>query len=341
VGVDFAFLNGKLTGTFDWFKRIRTGIPAAQNDVVLPAELGYTLPAANLESDEQYGEEGSLAYNGKIGKVLFTVGGNVSYTRAQYLDQYKPTYLNSLDQYRNSKENRFTNFDWGYTCIGQFQSFDEINNYDVDIDGQGNKTLLPGDLIYQDVNGDKKIDGLDQRPISYAYGTQPMVNFGFTISLTYNNFDFHADFSGASEQSWYQNWEQRWAFQNNGNLNDIFTDRWHRADIYDPNSAWIPGKYPANRYNPGFSHSDYAVQSTFWLHNVTYFRARTIELGYSLPHRWIQKVSMQQARIYFNAYNLFSIDNLAQYNVDPETIDDNGLQFPQNRVINFGVNLSF
>ncbi len=341
LGTDFAFLNGKLTGTFDWFKRKRTGIPASQNDVVLPAELGYTLPSANLESDEQYGEEGSLGYNGKIGKVLFTVGGNISYTRSKYLDQYKPTFLNSLDQYFNSKENRFTNVDWGYICIGQFQSVDQINKYDVDIDGQGNKTLLPGDLIYKDVNGDKKIDALDLRPISYAYGTQPMVNFGFTISLAYNNFDFHADFSGASEQSWYQNWEQRWAFQNNGNLNAIFEDRWHRADIYDPNSAWIPGKYPANRYNPGFSHSDYAIQSTFWLHNVTYFRARTIEIGYSLPQRWLQKVSMQQARIYFNAYNLFSIDNLAQYNVDPETIDDNGLQFPQNRVINFGVNLSF
>jgi TonB-linked SusC/RagA family outer membrane protein len=341
VGADFAFLNGKLTGTFDWFKRVRTGIPAPQNDVVLPAELGYTLPSANLESDEQYGEEGSLGYNGKIGKVLFTVGGNISYTRSKYLDQYKPTYLNSWDQYRNSKENRFTNFDWGYICIGQFQSVDQINSYKVDIDGQGNRTLLPGDLIYEDVNGDGKINNLDLRPISYAYGTQPMVNYGFTISLTYKNFDFHADFSGASGQSWYQNWEQRWAFQNNGNLNDIFTDRWHRADIYDPNSAWIPGKYPANRYNPGFGHSDYATQSTFWLHNVTYFRARTIEIGYSLPQRWLQKVSIQQARFYFNAYDLFSIDNLAQYNVDPETIDDNGLQFPQNRVINFGVNLSF
>ncbi len=341
IGLDFAFLNGKLTGTFDWFKRVRTGIPAPQNDVVLPYEVGYTLPQANLESDEQYGEEGSLAYNGKVGKVLFTVGGNISYTRSKYLDQYKPTYLNSLDQYFNTKENRFTNVGWGYICTGQFQSVDQINNYKVDIDGQGNRTLLPGDLIYEDVNGDGKINNLDLRPISYAYGTQPMVNFGFTISLSYNSFDFHADFSGASGQSWYQNWEQRWAFQNNGNLNAIFEDRWHRADIYDPNSAWIPGKYPANRYNPGFGHSDYATQSTFWLHNVTYFRARTIEIGYSLPQRWLKKVSMQQARIYANAYDLFSIDNLAKYNVDPETIDDNGLQFPQNRVINFGVNLSF
>lgn len=342
IGADFSFLNGKLNGTFDWFKRKRSGIPAPQNDVVLPAELGYTLPSANLESDEQYGEEGSLNFNSKVGQVFFTVGGNLSYTRSKYLQQYKPTYQNSYDQYANSKVNRFTDLSWGYIAIGQFQSVDQINNYPVDIDGQGNKTLLPGDLIYKDVNGDGKIDGLDQRPIGYAYGAQPQINFGFTISLTYKSFDFHADFSGASGYTWYQNWEQRWAFQNNGNLNAIFEDRWHRQDIFDPNSAWVPGKYPANRYNPGNNGpSDYTTQSTFWLHNVTYFRARTIEIGYSLPQRWLNKAKISSARVYANGYDLFSIDNLAQYGVDPETVDDNGLQFPQNRVINFGINLSF
>ena len=247
--------------------------------------------------------------------------------------------------------NRYTDKDWGYIVEGQFQSVDQINTYDVDIDGKGNSTLLPGDLIYKDVNGDKKINSLDQRPISYAYGSQPNINFGFTIALSYKSFDFHADFSGASGYSWYQNYEQRWAFQNNGNLNAIFEDRWHRADIYDPNSAWVPGKYPANRYNPGFGHSDYAIgqpddapgarNSTFWVHNVTYFRARTIEIGYALPQKWLSKAKIQSARIYANGYDLFSIDNLNDYGVDPESVDDNGLQFPQNRVINFGINLSF
>ena len=342
IGMDFSLLNGKITGTFDWFLRKRSGLPAPRTDVVLPTELGYTLPNENLNSDEQYGEEGSLTYNGRINnKFTFSIGGNLSYARSKSLDIYKPTYLNSWDKYRNSNEQRFNDKDWGYICIGQFNSVEQINNYAVDIDGQGNSTLLPGDLIYEDVNGDKKINDLDQRPISFAYGSQPMINFGFTIGAYYNNFDFHADFSGAGGYSWFQNWEQRWAFQNNGNLNAIFEDRWHRADIYDPNSAWIPGKYPVNRYNPGFGHSDYAIQSTFWLHNVHYIRARTIELGYSIPQSLLRRIKVQQARIYINGYDLFSIDNLKEFGVDPEVIDDNGLQFPQNRVINFGVDLSF
>jgi hypothetical protein len=218
---------------------------------------------------------------------------------------------------------------------------EQINSYKVDIDGQGNKSLLPGDLIYQDINGDNRIDGNDQRPIGYGYGTQPNINFGFSIAAAYKGFDMHLDFSGAAGYTWYQNWETRWAFQNNGNMNEIFKDRWHRQDPFDINSKWIPGKYPANRYNPGNGHSDYNTQSTFWLHNVKYLRARTLELGYTLPGSISKKAKMQRTRVYINAYNLFSIDNLHQFNIDPEVIDDNGLQHPQSRVVNVGCNLTF
>jgi hypothetical protein len=284
----------------------------------------------------------SLAYNGHIGEVLLTASGNVSISRNKFLNSYNPLYSNSLDQYNHSQEGRYTNIGWGYTCIGQFTSQQQIKDYKVDIDGRGNTTLLPGDLIYKDFNGDGKIDANDQRPIGYGYGTQPNVNLGFSLGLAYKGLDFHADFSGAAGYTWYQNWETRWAFQNNGNMNSIFTDRWHRADLYDINSKWIPGKYPPNRYNPGNGHSDYNVQSTFWLHNVSYLRARTIELGYTLPSAFIHKTKiLQKTRVYLNAYNLFSFDNLKQYGVDPEVIDDNGLQFPQNRVVNIGVNLTF
>jgi TonB-linked SusC/RagA family outer membrane protein len=340
LGADFTLFNGKLSGTFDWFYRERTGLLGSKNDIIVPQELGYNLAQQNINADAQYGEEGSLNYFGKAGQVNFTIGGNLSFTRSKFLHSYNPLFFNSLDQYRNSYEDRFNNIGWGYICIGQFTSQDQINNYKVDIDGQGNKTLLPGDLIYKDVNGDGKIDGLDQRPIGYNYGSQPQINFGFNVSANYKGFDFHADFSGAAGYTWYQNWEQRWAFQNNGNLNAIFEDRWHRQNIYDPNSPWVPGKYPANRYNPGHGHSDYGTQSTFWLHNVRYIRARTIELGYTLPQRLLDRAKIRSARIYINGYDLFSIDNLRQYGIDPEVIDDNGLQFPQNRVINAGINLS-
>ncbi|AXY75040.1 TonB-dependent receptor [Paraflavitalea soli] len=344
IGLDFSLLDGKLSGTIDYFYRKRTGLLGSKYDVIVPVEIGYNLPAENINSDAQQGGEISLAYSGKAGALTYNIGGNIGYSRAKTLNSYKPRFFNSLDEYRNSTENRYANIDWGYIVEGQFQSFEEINNYPVNIDGKGNRTLIPGDLKYKDLNGDNKIDKYDERPIGFGYGRQPNLNFGFTMGAAYKNFDFHADFSGAAGYTWSQSWELRWAFQNNGNLASIFTDRWHRIDPLDLNSAWVPGKYPANRYNPQYTHSNYELNgqrnSSFWLHSVKQFRARTIELGYTLAPDLLKRIKVQRARFYINVYNLFSIDNLKEFDIDPEVIDDNGIQFPQNRVVNIGINLS-
>ncbi|MEJ7767163.1 MAG: SusC/RagA family TonB-linked outer membrane protein, partial [Chitinophagaceae bacterium] len=223
---------------------------------------------------------------------------------------------------------------------GKFTTQEEINNWPINVDGQGNKTLLPGDLKYRDINGDFVINALDQRPIGYGLGTQPNINFGATFGVAYKSFDFNMDFSGGAGYTWFQNFETKWAFQNNGNLNTIFEDRWHRTDPYDVNSAWIPGYYPPNRFNQS-GHSSNNRRSTFWGHNVKYLRARTIQLGYTIPPTVLARVKVQRARIYINAYNLFTFDNLRKYAVDPEIQDDNGLQYPQVVNINGGINLSF
>jgi TonB-linked SusC/RagA family outer membrane protein len=340
VGADFAFFKNKLTGTADYYYRKRTGLRGTKNDILVPSELGYNLSDENINSDAQYGGEFSLNYNSKIGEVNFNIGGNLSLSRSKFLESYKPRFNNSWDQYRNSRENRYNNIFWGYEVTGQFQSIEEINNYKVNIDGRGNYTLLPGDLIYKDQNEDGVINDYDQRPIGYTTTGQPNLMFGFTLGFSYKNFDFSADFSGGSMYSFNQSWEQRIPFQNGGALLKNFSeDSWHRTDLFDLNSAWVPGKYPALRFNDN-QLSNYNRNSTFWLQNVSYLRARTIEFGYRLPKKWLEKVKVQNARIYLNGYNLFSIDNLKDYGVDPEIADDNGLQYPQNKFFNIGLKLS-
>lgn len=338
IGLDAYFFDSKLSATFDYFHRKRDGLLGTKYDVQLPNELGYGLPPENVNSDEQFGLEGALGYSDKIGDVTFNISGNASLTRSKFLESYKPRFNNSWDNYRNSSEGRYNTIFWGYEAIGQFQSQEEIDNYPVNVDGRGNETLLPGDIIYKDINNDGRIDGYDERPIGYT-NYNPLTNFGFSLYVAYKGFDFSADFSGASGYSYNQEWETRIPFQNGGALNEIFTDRWHRADTFDPTSEWISGKYPPLRYNNG-GHSNYNKNSTFWLHNVTYLRARTLELGYSLPQSLLDKLGMQKARFYVNGYNLFSFDNLKKFGLDPEVSDSNGLQYPQNKFVNVGVNLS-
>ena len=341
IGADYSIMSGKINGSVDYFYRKRSGLPANKYDVLVPSELGYSLPQENLNSDAVMGAETSINYDGSIGKLTYSLGGNISFAREKFLNSYKPRFNNSWDNYRFSSEDRWTGAYWGYQVVGQFQSFDEINNYTINNDGQGNKTMLPGDLMYEDVNGDGKIDGYDERPIGFPRDRNPILNFGFNISASYMNFDFKADFSGGSMYSYNQNWEMRNPYQNTGNLLKVFYDeRWHRADPLDLNSQWIAGKYPALRFNDG-GHSNYNKNSTFWLTNMSYLRLRTLEVGYTLPKALTEKAKINKARFYVNTYNLFSFDKLKKLGVEPEIMDENGLQYPQNRLVNLGVNLSF
>ncbi|MEX6687608.1 TonB-dependent receptor [Danxiaibacter flavus] len=345
VGLDYAFLNNKVTGSLEFFKRKRTGLRGRKYDVLMPSELGYSLPDENINSDANVGGEFAINYNGSVGRdFVFRVGGNVSISRRKIEYQYKPVFDNSLDHYRNGSAYRWDNLFWGYTAIGQFKSQDEISQYAVDIDGKGNTTLLPGDLKYKDENGDGVINDYDMRPIGWGTGKNPILYYGFNLGAAYKGFDFTAQFSGGGMSSYNVNWEIRAPFQNEGALNkEIFDGRSYRVDPYDPKSAWVIGKYPAMRYNPSSSrqHSDYNINSTFWLKNVHYLRLRTIEIGYNLPANLINKVKLQKARFYANAYNLLSLDNLRKYGVDAEVNADNGLDYPQSSYFNIGVNLTF
>lgn len=342
VGVDFSFWDGKIQGTLDYFYRKRTGLLANKYDVLIPSELGYSLPQENLNSDAQVGGEASLTYNGYSGDFNYTITSNISYSRSKFLHSYKPKFGNSWDQYRNSGEERWNGVFWGYQVVGQFQSQEEVNNYPINIDGQGNTTLLPGDFIYKDVNGDGVINGYDERPIGYNEGGQPSLYGGLNFSLGWRGIDLTADFSYGGMYSYNRNWEARWPFQNGGNLLKDYLDRWHRQDPYDLNSPWIAGKNPPLRFNdPG--HSNYNKNSDWWLINIRYFRLRTLEVGYSLPTKWTNQVQVKRVRVYVNAYNLFSIDNLKKSAgfLDPEITSNNGLQYPQTKFVNVGVNLTF
>ncbi|WP_321290083.1 TonB-dependent receptor [uncultured Sunxiuqinia sp.] len=341
IGADYSTMNGKLSGSVDYFYRKREGLRGRKYDILVPSELGYLLPEENVNSDAIMGAETSIVYNGKTGDLNYSVGGNISFAREKFLESYKPRFGNSWDHYRNSSEDRWTGVFWGYETIGQFESFEEINSYPINNDGEGNRTMLPGDFIYNDVNGDGRINGLDERPIGFPRDRNPIINFGFNISADYKGFDLKADFSGGSAYSYNQNWEMRWPYQNTGNLlSQFYDDRWHREDPYDLNSPWTAGKYPALRFNTGW-HNNYNKQSTFWLTNARYVRLRTLEVGYTIPQILVQKVGMQKVRLYVNSYNLFSIDNLKKLGVEPEVMEPNGLQYPQNRMVNVGVNLSF
>ncbi|MDU1905211.1 MAG: TonB-dependent receptor [Dysgonomonas sp.] len=339
IGFDLAMFDNKLTMTADAFKIIRTGVPASRYDVLLPSEVGYTLPKENLNKNGYYGAEGIITYTDKIGDVNYTVSGNMTYSRYKSLESYKPRFGNSWDEYRNSAEDRWGGIWWGYQVIGRFQNEDEIKNHTVDIDGQNNRTLLPGDFIYKDVNGDGVINGMDERPIGYPTGWNPMITFGGHIGLEWKGIDLNIDLAGGGMQSWCQDYELRNPYHAGGNSPAyLLEDRWHRADPYDPDSEWIPGYYPAIRKgNTGPNHRN----SDFWLTNVRYLRIRNMELGYTFPKKIISKIHAEKVRVYINGSNLVSFDNVGKFEIDPEIEARAAVVYPQQRTVLVGFNVTF
>lgn len=339
MGIDAKFLDNRLSLTADIFKKKITGRPAARYDVLLPSEVGYSLPNENLNKDEYRGIEGMITYVDRIGELDYSVSGNITYSRFRNMETYKPRFGNSWDEYRKSIENRWGGVWWGYQVAGRFQSEEEIRNHPINNDGQNNRTQLPGDLIYKDVNGDGVINELDERPIGYPTDWAPMLTFGGNIGLRWREFDLNMDFAGGAMQSWCQDYELRNPFHAGGNSpKKLLTDRWHRADPYDPNSEWIPGRYPAIR--KGTSDNN-GKNSDFWLHDVRYLRLKNLELGYSLPKKLLAPMNITRLRVYASASNVFSLDNMKKFGVDPEIEARAAVVYPQQRTIMLGFNLTF
>lgn len=340
VGLDFGFFDDRLSGTFELFQRKRTGLPAMRYDVLVPVEVGFDLSNENLNSDYHKGLEFGINWRDQVNDFRYSIGGNFTLARRMMGESYKPRFGSSWDEYRNSTENRWASTFWGYEIAGRFENYEQIQNYPVDNDGEGNSTMLPGDFIYKDQNGDGVINELDERPIAYGAGELPYMNFSLNSSFEWKGFDLQMDWNGAAGQSYEMCWEVAYPFQGDGNSTEyLLTDSWHRVDPTDPTSDWVAGEFPATRY--AGANVSFTRRSDFWVKKVWYLKLRTLELGYTLPKSVTNKMRLNRLRFYVNAYNLFSIDNMHRYQLDPEITSNSALVTPNLRTISFGLNLNF
>ncbi|HMM03123.1 MAG: SusC/RagA family TonB-linked outer membrane protein [Dysgonomonas sp.] len=338
VGFDAGFLNNRLRAEVSYFSRIQTGIPERRWDVVIPSEAGFDVPYENLNSNAHKGMDGMISWRDNVNDFAYNVGVNATYARFYDWERYDDRRGNSWDKYRNSIVKRYGYLNWGLEAIGQFQSWEEIANYPIDNDRQGNRTVMPGDIKYKDINGDGVINGMDERPIGYRQDATPVFNYGINLGAAWKGFDFAVDFSGSLFSTYFQQWEQARAFQNNGNSPQfLLEDSWSLSDIWDAKSPLIPGKYPMALKDRNGDNTYWG--STFWKTNVRYLKLRNLEFGYTFPKNLVSKVNISSLRLYVAGSNLFALSNVQ--GIDPEQQDDNGLGYPTMRVINIGVNLKF
>lgn len=338
IGFEASYHRGLISVEFDWFRRNRSGLPATRVGS-LPTIFGESMPQENLNSDINTGFEIVVGHKNRIGNFNYNVSANFSTTRIKYDYVERAASTNMYDDWRNNTNGRYKDIRWGKKVIGQFTSFEEILNSPVQ-DKDGNRSLMPGDLKFEDYNGDGIIDDNDTQPL--GHGATPRMYYGLNMSGEYKGFDLTVFFQGAAGHDIYVSGDILDPFiqQGLGNGLAIMTDRWHREDPTDPYSKWIPGYMPAARVA---GVADNRSSNSWSLHNANYLRLKTLELGYTLPKALTKKAAIDRVRFYINCNNLLTFtkrDGLMK-NVDPESNSSGIRYYPQMKTYNFGVNVTF
>ena len=320
IGINAVFLKN-FTLEAIYFKQIRSNILGYKNASV-PATSGIVnpyggdiVPAENMDKVNNGGFEGTLGYS-HPGKFSWGVSGNFTYAKNKviYIDEAAGTL-----PYQAETGGPLNNY-LLYKSIGIFRTQDQLNNT-PHVAGAG-----LGDLIYEDYNHDGQITAADQ--IRTKYGNIPQIVYGLSLNAGYKNFDLSILFAGQAEVSQY-------VLPESGTIGNYYRS-WS-------DNAWSPtnpnGSYPrvSDRASDAVSGGEYP--STFWLNNAAFLRLKNAQLGYSLSPRISSKMHVQGVRVYASAFNLFTLTKVKDY--DPEGTSGTAQFYPQQRIINFGVNVKF
>ncbi len=331
LGIDIEWLSS-LSLTVDFFKEYRDKILISRRTI--PELQGVPLgniPKVNIGEVDNRGFEMELTYRKSLNKDLsFMVKGNYAYNKNKviYADevQYGEEYV-----YRNRSTGFSIGQAFGYKIDysngnGYINTQEELDNLP---DYQVGGTPRLGDFIYVDMNEDGVINDRDMVPIGYP--SIPRVTYGFSGSLNYKNVDFSFLFNGVAQTNRHTGGWGADEFALVG-----FYSGWHRK-------AWTAERYangeeilyPALGMSSGVSH----VANDVFIMDRSFLRLKSVEVGYSLPDKWIKTARVQGVRVYMNGNNLLTFKKMPIDTVDPE--QPSALSYPLTRMVNFGLNITF
>ena len=339
-GVDMRMFNSRLSLALDAFYERRWDIitNTGGNDVVgIPDLFGKTSSYVNAGTVINRGIDIELGWNDRIGRdFTYYVRFNAGFARNKILDMME------ID--REVPWMRRTGCRVGEHFVYEVDHFvkdqaeaDKLNAMNNGTGFQPWGKLAPGDVVYKDLNGDGKID--DQHDLKPMGNPKiPELQFGLPIGFSYKGWDLSLLFQGAALSSLQLSGPAVYDFptmgsqgNNMGKVKGMHLDSWTPENPNAKYPALHLGNHPNNKNDA----------SSLFLYDASYLRLKNIEIGYSLPQKWIQKVHLQQVRFYLQGMNLLTFDKLGDVNMDPETGDGDGSWYPIQRVYNFGVNVTF
>jgi TonB-linked SusC/RagA family outer membrane protein len=325
IGIDGGFWKNMLSVEFDLFYRKVENV-AGYRSQSIPITFGAGLPLEPINSFDDRGFELTLKHENNVGELRYSVVGMVTYARSKWIHYDEPTYPDNATRERLGLSGQWKNRLIGYSAAGLFQTQQEIDNW-ADQDLQGNSTIRPGDIKYEDYNKDGVIDYKDEHEIGKGY--IPDVMFSFNLLLEYKGFDFNVLLQGASG---FNAFAHQRPFENGTVPFTYMTDYW--------TSENTGAKYP--RLVSGEAENNKKV-SSFWLMDATYLRLKNITLGYTIPKSLTAKLKIRSCRIFITGLDILTFDNV--YPLDPESgysmTGNGGYRYPRMKNYQGGIDLNF
>ncbi len=336
IGLDIAIMESRLFVAMDYFRKITANMLVQEP---IPPSAGYSNPAwVNNGEILNEGFEMELTYRDQLGPVGVEFSGNMAYLQNEVLSLAAPIMGGRIDHgvYATRTEVGFpVGSFFLYEMDGIFQ-----NEIEIVTGAYQGSNIRPGDVRYVDQNGDGIIDEQDRVHVGSAI---PKYTTGLQMAATYRSFDVTLFWHGAfGHQIYYQVATDIEGFYRPFNLTKRYYDeRWTGEGTSDtqPRASWSA---KGNNTKP----------STRFLEDASFLRLKNLQIGYTLPDRLTQRLSMDRARVYFIAHNLMTF---TQYpGLDPEmTTSDNSAAegdaaagidwgtYPLARSFNVGVSISF
>ena len=337
VGLDMGMFDNRLTLTLDYFRKYTRGLilPIAPNT---GAGVGEG-PTTNVGTVLNKGLEVSLGYSGQAGDFAYQLNGNLAtlQNRVEDLNGYGSAYIQHTDNVRTQLYPFRSTVGqplYSYYLIpsqGLFKSDQEATAYV----GADAKRIQPdakaGDLKFQDVNGDGKIDDNDR---VYMGSAMPKLTYGFNLGTQYKGFDLSVFLQGVSGVKLFNAY--KFSTYNAGlqgyNLDRRVLDAWTPANP----DATIP------RLSTADANQNFSRASNWYLEDGSYLRLKNLTIGYTLPAALTGHVRTGTSlRLYATAENLVTFTKYT--GLDPE-VGGRGLDvgtYPLPRTLTVGLNLSF
>ena len=335
VGIDFTTLNQRLALTIDAFYEYRFDIITDMNsDGIMryPDIVGKDAALQNLGEVSNRGVDIELSWNDKIGKDFrYYIRPNLTFSRNRL--EYKAEVARKNSWRKETGKRLYENFVYVFDhFVADQEEADRLNKIGYQPWGQ----LIPGDVVYKDLDRNGVIDDEDRTAMGNP--RSPELMFGIPFGFQYKNFDFSVLLQGATKSSILLNGAAVFDFpqfeqDKIGRVKKMHLDRW------TPETA-ATAKYPALHY--GTHDNNKNGNSSLFLYDASYLRLKNVEIGYNVSPKLLRKFHVQQARIYVQGLNLLTFDKLGDVDIDPETKSGDGASwYPIQKVFNFGIDITF